>query len=576
MTFQGSFEEFFKQQKKKQINQQFALPERKAKVDQLVKTIENTDNPDTRYCICRSTDGTRFMIACDNCEEWYHGDCIGVTEKDAQFIKQYYCGPCRERDPTLVTRYKHKKHKEKAEKKIPLKPEKLDRAALEYKGKLREPEIAEDKKKSSRRCGQCTACHRTEDCGRCDFCKDMKKFGGPNRIRQKCRLRQCSNFGLGILTVKDLDDSMSSPQLKDVLSSPGFVNFFGKDQAKLDKSEKKRKKKLSGKEDTPRKKYKDKKSPTKKKQKGREHKREHHHRHYQEYEEVEEPEEEVQKQCLGPGCVNPVRTASKYCSDECGLKLAKSRIYELLPPKIQQWQSSPCVAEEKNRRTLDKIRQEQMEARQKLVELEMKIQELDALVDRAKHAKCEAEKEQPSESEDEMEYNLFCVTCGLEINQKTALKHMERCFAKFEAQTSFGSIYKTRIEGTSMFCDFYNSQSKTYCKRLKVICPEHMKEPRVPADEVCGCPLVSDVFQETGEICLTAKRRCNKHYGWEKCRRAQIDMERVRQWMKIDDLFEQERNVRHALSNRMGVLGLMLHQTVDHNPLYPIIVPDMD
>ena len=29
----------------------------------------------------------------------------------------------------------------------------------------------EDKKKSSRRCGQCTACHRTEDCGRCDFCK---------------------------------------------------------------------------------------------------------------------------------------------------------------------------------------------------------------------------------------------------------------------------------------------------------------------------------------------------------------------------------------------------------------------
>lgn len=48
------------------------------------------------------------------------------------------------------------------------------------------------------------------------------------------------------------------------------------------------------------------------------------------------------------------------------------------------------------------------------------------------------------------------------------------------------------------------------------------------------------------------------------------------QWMKIDDLFEQERNVRYALSNRMGVLGLMLHQTVDHNPLYPIIVPDMD
>lgn len=24
--------------------------------------------------------------------------------------------------------------------------------------------------------------------------QDMKKFGGPNKIRQKCRLRQCKNF----------------------------------------------------------------------------------------------------------------------------------------------------------------------------------------------------------------------------------------------------------------------------------------------------------------------------------------------------------------------------------------------
>ena len=36
-----------------------------------------------------------YFRACDNCEEWYHGDCIGVTEKDAGFIKQYYCDPCK-------------------------------------------------------------------------------------------------------------------------------------------------------------------------------------------------------------------------------------------------------------------------------------------------------------------------------------------------------------------------------------------------------------------------------------------------------------------------------------------------
>lgn len=52
-------------------------------------------------------------------------------------------------------------------------------------------------------------------------------------------------------------------------------------------------------------------------------------------------------------------------------------------------------------------------------------------------------------------------------------------YLQFEAQTSFGSIYKTRIEGNSMFCDYYNAQQKVYCKRLKVLCPEHTKEPKV-------------------------------------------------------------------------------------------------
>lgn len=46
-------------------------------------------------------------------------------------------------------------------------------------------------KRSVRMCGECEPCRRTEDCAQCDFCKDMKKFGGPNKIRQKCRFRQC-------------------------------------------------------------------------------------------------------------------------------------------------------------------------------------------------------------------------------------------------------------------------------------------------------------------------------------------------------------------------------------------------
>ncbi|XP_054166951.1 lysine-specific demethylase 2A-like [Oppia nitens] len=40
------------------------------------------------------------------------------------------------------------------------------------------------------RCKKCDSCLRA-DCGECHFCKDMKKFGGPGRMKQSCIARQC-------------------------------------------------------------------------------------------------------------------------------------------------------------------------------------------------------------------------------------------------------------------------------------------------------------------------------------------------------------------------------------------------
>lgn len=115
-----------------------------------------------------------------------------------------------------------------------------------------------------------------------------------------------------------------------------------------------------------------------------------------------------------------------------------------------------------------------------------------------------------------------------------------------------------------MFCDFYNSGNRTYCKRLRVLCPEHCKDPKIGDSEVCGCPLVTNVFDATGEFCRAPKKSCVRHYMWEKLRRAEIDMERVRQWLKIDELVEQERQIRSNMASRAGVLALMLHSTYNH------------
>ncbi|XP_048031616.1 lysine-specific demethylase 2A isoform X1 [Megalobrama amblycephala] len=40
------------------------------------------------------------------------------------------------------------------------------------------------------RCKRCEACLRIE-CGDCNYCRDMRKFGGPGRLKKSCVLRQC-------------------------------------------------------------------------------------------------------------------------------------------------------------------------------------------------------------------------------------------------------------------------------------------------------------------------------------------------------------------------------------------------
>ncbi|KAI8983104.1 hypothetical protein BDB01DRAFT_743993 [Pilobolus umbonatus] len=49
------------------------------------------------YCICRQPyNSTRFMIACDQCDEWFHGECIDISEKESEFVDSYFCEKCSE------------------------------------------------------------------------------------------------------------------------------------------------------------------------------------------------------------------------------------------------------------------------------------------------------------------------------------------------------------------------------------------------------------------------------------------------------------------------------------------------
>lgn len=45
------------------------------------------------YCVCRKPDSGKWMIGCDGCEDWFHGECINVAEEDGDLIDKYFCKP---------------------------------------------------------------------------------------------------------------------------------------------------------------------------------------------------------------------------------------------------------------------------------------------------------------------------------------------------------------------------------------------------------------------------------------------------------------------------------------------------
>ena len=247
------------------------------------------------------------------------------------------------------------------------------------------------------------------------------------------------------------------------------------------------------------------------------------------------PKKEPER-CYGPECVNQALANSKYCSFECGMKLAKSRIAYFLKASYDNYNQIPPLANSLNLSELNRINNEINVLKNKLTDLEEKHLELDKLIERAKHYTINPniEKDRDKNS-DSNESEIYCVTCGIIINEKHALKHMEKCYNKIESQAFFGSFYKTQTDGSnggnSMFCDYYNAPTKMYCKRLKVMCPEHEKERKVNDNEVCGYPLpkANNILDDSeNDICLASKRNCSIHLKWEKLRRAQIDLEKLR------------------------------------------------
>ncbi|XP_020295522.1 nucleosome-remodeling factor subunit NURF301 isoform X2 [Pseudomyrmex gracilis] len=48
------------------------------------------------YCLCRTPyDETKFYVGCDLCNNWFHGDCVGITEEISKTLSEFVCTECR-------------------------------------------------------------------------------------------------------------------------------------------------------------------------------------------------------------------------------------------------------------------------------------------------------------------------------------------------------------------------------------------------------------------------------------------------------------------------------------------------
>lgn len=55
---------------------------------------------------CKVSLFSRFMICCDRCEEWFHGECVGITEARGRLMERngedYICPNCTVKKNQLV------------------------------------------------------------------------------------------------------------------------------------------------------------------------------------------------------------------------------------------------------------------------------------------------------------------------------------------------------------------------------------------------------------------------------------------------------------------------------------------
>ncbi|PAA81142.1 hypothetical protein BOX15_Mlig025553g1, partial [Macrostomum lignano] len=437
-----------------------------------IMSSDSSSSSGQRWCICRSTDTGRFMIGCDKCEEWFHGDCIGVTPKQADAMRNYYCRRCLKRHPSLRIVWKTADPGD----------ESASSGPAGSSTRQMPPQAHQQQQTSSRSsAGPPAAAPGPQSRGQA---KQPKQ-----QLQRRRRVQQ--------------QQQRPSPSPAAASTSTGAARVQISERAG------------------------------------------------------------ARRQCEGPACRRVALRGSAYCGKACGLERAKRRLIDLLPARLAAWQARVPVAERRDSLRLSRVVQAADAAKRRLTDGELRHRALDQLLARGRRQLRGGVIEEPGPpGEDDV--TVPCPSCSQETPVRSALRHLLKCQQRIESRTSFGAPYPSQMDGTPLFCDRYCPASRAYCKKLAVLCPDHYRPDASETGDACGCPLTDDEL--AGPLCPVARQKCTRHFAWARMRRAEIDIDRMRQLMRLEELLFEERAIRQAMMQRGGAVSLLLHSTIDHQP----------
>uniref|UniRef100_A0A0K0CXA4 CXXC-type zinc finger protein 1 n=1 Tax=Angiostrongylus cantonensis TaxID=6313 RepID=A0A0K0CXA4_ANGCA len=206
-----------------------------------------------------------------------------------------------------------------------------------------------------------------------------------------------------------------------------------------------------------------------------------------------------------PDCVKPAREDSKYCSDECGIKLAKVRSTILFFDIVVLSHDSHMVN---------------------------------------------------------------CTVCGMETTGRQLPKHVERCFVRSEKQTSFGTatpVNNLFCEAYNKANNTYCKRVRVICaEHYKGELENELQVCAYPKAWSAGKSLTfeemfehgADLLKDQG-FCCAPRKDCVQHHRWIQALVGTIECERMNLLTRLDELLERRKTVSVGCSTRGDVISLL-------------------